>query len=222
MDCRITHAPNKYQLFPWQTHSTCWRWCSNFTSLHSRYSYFRKMTELITWVKLQTWKLREEGRLLEIVDPELENYPEEEMLRFIKVALLCTQATSQQRPSMKQVVNMLSNQTEIDLQNVVAPGVLKEPRPRTGGFGGLTADTSTSQSTKANPAESYSTQTNMNSCQFSTTDVSPRWRDRLSACKLVWRLHRCLAPPTRFTVLSPDKFSWYGRPGPFSSCFRAT
>jgi hypothetical protein len=62
----------------------------------------------------------------------------------------------------------------------------------------------------------------MNSCQFSTTDVSPRWRDRLSACKLVWRLHRCLAPPTRFTVLSPDKFSWYGRPGPFSSCFRAT
>ncbi|EER95133.1 hypothetical protein BDA96_01G455700 [Sorghum bicolor] len=128
------------------------------------------MHVLVEW----TWKLREEGRLLEIVDPELENYPEEQMLRFIKVALLCTQATSQQRPSMKQVVNMLSNQSEIDLQNVVPPGVLKEPRPRTGGFGGLTADTSSSQSTKGNPAESYSTQTNMNSCQFSTTDVSPR------------------------------------------------
>jgi hypothetical protein len=161
--------------FPRQTQYTCRRWCSDFTSLHSRYSYFfGKLIELITWVKLQTWKLREEGRLLEIVDPELEKYPEEQMLRFIKVALLCTQATSQQRPSMKQVVNMLSNQTEIDLQNVAPPGVLKEPRQRTGGFGGLIADTSSSQSTKGNPAESYSTQTNMNSSQFSTTDVSPR------------------------------------------------
>ncbi|WVZ49424.1 hypothetical protein U9M48_000789 [Paspalum notatum var. saurae] len=121
-----------------------------------------------------TWKLREQGRLLEIVDPDLEDYPAEKMLRFIKVALLCTQAMSRQRPSMKQVVNMLSNQTEIDLQNVVPPGVLKEPRQRTSGFGGLTVDTSSSQSTKCNPAESYSTQTNMNSVQFSTTDVSPR------------------------------------------------
>ena len=132
------------------------------------------MIESITWVKLQTWKLREEERLLEIVDPDLEKYPEEQMLRFIKVALLCTQATSQQRPSMKQVVNMLSNQMEINLQNLVPPGVLKEPRPRTGGFGGLAVDTSSSQSTKCNPAESYSTQTNINSGQFSTIEVSPR------------------------------------------------
>ncbi|XP_062210688.1 putative serine/threonine-protein kinase isoform X2 [Phragmites australis] len=121
-----------------------------------------------------TWKLREEGRLLEIVDPDMGKYPEEQVLRFIKVALLCTQATSQQRPSMKQVVHMLSNQTEIDLQNVVPPGVLKEPRHRTGGFGGLTVDTSSSESTKCNPAESVSTQTNMNSYQLSTTEVSPR------------------------------------------------
>jgi len=99
---------------------------------------------------------------------------EEQMLRFIKVALLCTQATSQQRPSMKQVVNMLSNQMEINLQNLVPPGVLKEPRPRTGGFGSLAVDTSSSQSTKCNPAESYSTQTNINSGQFSTIEVSPR------------------------------------------------
>jgi serine/threonine protein kinase len=128
------------------------------------------MHVLVEW----TWKLREEERLLEIVDPDLEKYPEEQMLRYIKVALLCTQATSQQRPSMKQVVNMLSNSTEINLQNVVPPGVLKEPRQRTRGFGSLAVDTSSSQSTKCNPAESYSTQTNMNSGQFSTTEVSPR------------------------------------------------
>ncbi|RLN28459.1 hypothetical protein C2845_PM05G22520 [Panicum miliaceum] len=82
------------------------------------------MHVLLEW----TWKLWEEGRLLEIVDPDLEEYPEEEILRFIKLALLCTQATPQQRPSMKQVVNMLSNRTEIDLQNVVPPDVLKQPR----------------------------------------------------------------------------------------------
>ncbi|KAL6907585.1 hypothetical protein ACP4OV_002624 [Aristida adscensionis] len=129
------------------------------------------MHVLVEW----TWKLREEGRLLEIVDPDLDGYPEEQMLRFIKVALLCTQATSHQRPSMKQVVHMLSNQTEIDLHNVVPPGVLKEHRHHPISLGGLTLDTSSSsQSTKCNPAESYSTQTNMNSYQFSTTVVSPR------------------------------------------------
>jgi hypothetical protein len=118
--------------------------------------------------------LREQGRLLDVVDPELDNYPEEQMLRFIKVALLCTQATAQQRPSMKQVVHMLSNQTEIDLQNLVPPGVLKEPRQRAGGYPGLTIGTSSSESTKCNAAESYSTQTNMNSYALSTIEVSPR------------------------------------------------
>ncbi|XP_062216125.1 putative serine/threonine-protein kinase [Phragmites australis] len=136
----------------------------------SKSTWGRDMHVLVEWA----WKLREEGRLLEIVDPDLEKYPEEQMLRFIKVALLCTQATSQQRPSMNLVVHMLSNQTEIDLQNVVPPGVLKEPRHHTGGFGGLTADTSSSQSTKCNPAESYSTQTNVNSYELSTIEVSPR------------------------------------------------
>lgn len=137
-----------------------------------------KIIKILTWAKLQTWKLREGGRLLEIVDPDLEEYSEEQMLRFIKVALLCTQATSQQRPSMKQVVHMLSNQTEIDLQNVVPPGVLKEPRHHMSSLGGLTLDTSSSQNTKGNPAETYSTQTrqtrDMNSYQLSTIEVSPR------------------------------------------------
>lgn len=129
------------------------------------------MHVLVEW----TWKLREGERLLEIVDPDLEEYPEEQVLRFIKVALLCTQATAQQRPSMKQVVHMLSNQTEIDLQNAVPPGVLKEPRRQMGSLGGLTQDTSSSQSTRGNPAGSCTTQTgDMNSCQFSTTEVLPR------------------------------------------------
>ncbi|PUZ66419.1 hypothetical protein GQ55_3G306500 [Panicum hallii var. hallii] len=81
------------------------------------------MHVLLEW----TWKLWEDGRLLEIVDPDLEEYPEEQMLRFIKLALLCTQAMPRQRPSMKQVVNMLCTQTEIDLENIAPRHVLKQP-----------------------------------------------------------------------------------------------
>lgn len=62
----------------------------------------------------QVWKLREEERLLELVDPELTAYPEPEVLRFIKVALFCTQATAQQRPTMKQVVEMLSKEVHLN------------------------------------------------------------------------------------------------------------
>ncbi|XP_057842052.1 cold-responsive protein kinase 1 isoform X2 [Cryptomeria japonica] len=54
------------------------------------------------------WRLYEENRLLELVDTRLEKYSEEEALRFIKVALLCTQAAPKNRPIMSQVVKMLS------------------------------------------------------------------------------------------------------------------
>ncbi|KAK9153522.1 hypothetical protein Sjap_001002 [Stephania japonica] len=64
------------------------------------------MMLLVEW----TWKLQEEGRLLNIADPELVDYPDDEVLRFIKVALLCTQAVSNRRPSMNEVIEMLSNE----------------------------------------------------------------------------------------------------------------
>ncbi|KAL5721087.1 non-specific serine/threonine protein kinase [Ranunculus cassubicifolius] len=70
------------------------------------------MMLLLEW----TWKLRLEDRLLQIVDPELGEFPESEVLRFIKVALFCTQAASHHRPSMKKVVAMLSNEVELDVK----------------------------------------------------------------------------------------------------------
>lgn len=76
-------------------------------------------------MQLQTWKLREQGRLLEIVDPELIQYPENEVLRFIKVALFCTQAGANQRPSMKQVVEMLSKEVNLNEKLLTQPGVHK-------------------------------------------------------------------------------------------------
>lgn len=74
---------------------------------------------------VQTWKLREGDRLLDIVDPELVEYPQEEVLRFIKVALFCTQAASQQRPSMTQVVEMLSKEITLDESTLTQPGIHK-------------------------------------------------------------------------------------------------
>ncbi|XP_015086466.1 putative serine/threonine-protein kinase [Solanum pennellii] len=65
---------------------------------------------LVEWV----WKLREEGRLLEIIDPELTEYPETELLRFIKVALFCIQSAPNQRPNMKQVIEMLSKEVNLN------------------------------------------------------------------------------------------------------------
>ena len=51
--------------------------------------------------------------MLDLVDTSmLSSYSEEEVLRFIHVALLCTQETPSQRPSMSRVVSMLLGVTE--------------------------------------------------------------------------------------------------------------
>ncbi|KAJ6840336.1 putative serine/threonine-protein kinase isoform X2 [Iris pallida] len=82
------------------------------------------LRSLLEW----TWSLREEEeRLLDIVDSELVGYPEGEVLCFIKVALLCTQAVSSQRPSMGQVVEMLqSDGSSIDVKSLTQPGTVRE------------------------------------------------------------------------------------------------
>lgn len=73
----------------------------------------------------QTWKLKEGNRLLDIVDPELTSYDETEVLRFIKVALFCTQAAAHHRPTMKQVVKMLSKEVHINDMALTEPGVYR-------------------------------------------------------------------------------------------------
>ncbi|XP_048225881.1 putative serine/threonine-protein kinase [Ricinus communis] len=76
---------------------------------------------LVEW----TWKLKKEERLLDLVDPELTEYPEDEVMRFIKIALFCTQAAAQQRPTMKQVVEMLSRNVNLNEKALTEPGVYR-------------------------------------------------------------------------------------------------
>ncbi|CAN1854168.1 Cold-responsive protein kinase 1 [Linum perenne] len=58
------------------------------------------------------------GRLLDLVDPEMGEFPDEHAVRHMKVAFFCTQATANKRPTMTQVVEMLSS-TNIRLNDKV-------------------------------------------------------------------------------------------------------
>ncbi|XP_078167692.1 cold-responsive protein kinase 1-like isoform X2 [Carex rostrata] len=60
------------------------------------------------------WHLYEKQRLLDLVDPKLKDYPEEEVLRYTKVGLFCTQGAASKRPFMPQVVEMLSRPIKLD------------------------------------------------------------------------------------------------------------
>ncbi|GJR88939.1 leucine-rich repeat transmembrane protein kinase [Tanacetum coccineum] len=54
------------------------------------------------------WNLHEANNQLELVDKELSEFGENEVRRVMKVALLCTQTSPMQRPSMSRVIAMLS------------------------------------------------------------------------------------------------------------------
>ncbi|XP_044967599.1 probable LRR receptor-like serine/threonine-protein kinase At1g56140 [Hordeum vulgare subsp. vulgare] len=71
---------------------------------------------IFEWV----WELYENNHPLDMVDPRLEEFDSEEVLRAIKVALLCTQGSPHQRPSMSRVVAMLTGDVE-------APDVVTKP-----------------------------------------------------------------------------------------------
>ncbi|KAK2361067.1 putative serine/threonine-protein kinase [Trifolium repens] len=76
---------------------------------------------LVEWA----WKLKEENRLLELVDSEITDYDENEVYRFLVVALFCTQSSAQHRPTMKQVLQMLSKQVHLNEKALTEPGIYR-------------------------------------------------------------------------------------------------
>ncbi|GMH18222.1 hypothetical protein Nepgr_020063 [Nepenthes gracilis] len=56
----------------------------------------------------RVWGLQESNMLLDIVDPALVDFPEDLLINFINTALFCLQAPANLRPSMSEVVLMLS------------------------------------------------------------------------------------------------------------------
>ncbi|KAL8231595.1 hypothetical protein R6Q57_001373 [Mikania cordata] len=63
---------------------------------------------------LQTvWKLYKEGIVSEAIDPLLKgNFPHDEALEVLQIGLLCTQASAALRPSMAEVVELLTTKPE--------------------------------------------------------------------------------------------------------------
>ncbi|KAF8762295.1 hypothetical protein HU200_009624 [Digitaria exilis] len=115
----------------------------------------------------KTWELYEAKKLKELVDPVLVNYPEEEVIRYIKVALFCIQAAAARRPSMPQVVTMLSKPIRINESELTSPGYIHEYRSNVS-----KASTSSHSRSKNSPS--------LDSNMFSTvvpptvTEMSPR------------------------------------------------
>ncbi|XP_065634987.1 probable LRR receptor-like serine/threonine-protein kinase At1g07650 isoform X2 [Quercus suber] len=69
------------------------------------------------FVSLLDWAivLQQKGNLMELVDAELDlEFNKEEVLRMIKVALLCTNPSPVLRPTMTSVVSMLEGKTVVD------------------------------------------------------------------------------------------------------------
>ncbi|CAK9215896.1 unnamed protein product [Sphagnum troendelagicum] len=60
---------------------------------------------LVEWA----WKLHEDGRVLDLVEMKLQDMPiKEELKRVVNIALLCIQSAPSKRPTMSNVVAMLS------------------------------------------------------------------------------------------------------------------
>ncbi|KAM7524767.1 hypothetical protein LguiA_014669 [Lonicera macranthoides] len=65
---------------------------------------------LLEWA----WSLHISNRGLELVDPTLTTFDEQEAMRVLGVALLCTQASPGMRPCMSRVVGMLAGDIEVN------------------------------------------------------------------------------------------------------------
>ncbi|XVE63403.1 hypothetical protein DITRI_Ditri07aG0017700 [Diplodiscus trichospermus] len=75
----------------------------------------------------RAWDLFEQGQLVELVDTALNgDYNDEEALKFLKIGLLCTQDMPKLRPSMSEVLKMLSGEEAVDDLKISRPGLLSE------------------------------------------------------------------------------------------------
>ncbi|KAJ0267025.1 L-type lectin-domain containing receptor kinase S.7 [Hirschfeldia incana] len=69
----------------------------------------QKTVNLVDWV----WRLHSEGRVLEAVDERLKGEFDEEMMKkLLLVGLMCAHPDSNERPSMRRVLQILNNEVE--------------------------------------------------------------------------------------------------------------
>ncbi|GMJ14668.1 hypothetical protein like AT3G09010 [Hibiscus trionum] len=98
------------------------------------------------------WQLYEEGKLIELVDPELGEFPEEEVIRYMKVAFFCTQAAANRRPLMSQVIKMLGRNVRLNETELMAPEFFQDGVASSGKKSTESSATSTSYQMSFVPA----------------------------------------------------------------------
>ncbi|XP_057984137.1 putative serine/threonine-protein kinase [Malania oleifera] len=76
----------------------------------------------------KAWEMHMANELLQLVDPTLKDFPQEEAVRFLKVGLLCVQEAAGRRPQMSAAIKMLTNEIDIDDAHISKPGVVANLR----------------------------------------------------------------------------------------------
>ncbi|KAI4300268.1 hypothetical protein L6164_033665 [Bauhinia variegata] len=77
----------------------------------------------------KAWAAYEADNLLRMVDPVLNmNFDSEEAIRFLKVGLSCVQETAKLRPTMSQIVELLSNRMNVEDVSISKPGLVSDLR----------------------------------------------------------------------------------------------
>ncbi|KAL3820918.1 hypothetical protein ACJIZ3_006823 [Penstemon smallii] len=100
---------------------------------------------LLEWA----WNLHENNKDIELLDPTLSNFDENEVKRIIAAGLLCTQASPALRPPMSRVVAMLSG--DIEVASVTSrPGYLTDWK-----FSDATTFVTNTESSNSNINDSY-------------------------------------------------------------------
>ncbi|KAM7463976.1 hypothetical protein LguiA_032097 [Lonicera macranthoides] len=135
-------------------------------------SRFTCTMNLISIEDLDDQTPTEEERILDIVDPDLTEYPKAEVARFIKVALFCTQSASNKRPHMKQVMEMLSKEVNLNDKLLTEPGIYRPHSSRRSDDGSW--NTSSSKGNKCKKSVNPSVSSSQFFSSHSITQMLPR------------------------------------------------
>ncbi|KAK4484682.1 hypothetical protein RD792_007271, partial [Penstemon davidsonii] len=73
----------------------------------------------------RAWRLYEKGELVQLIDEALDrDFNTDEVCRYLKIGLLCTQDMPKNRPAMPIVAKLLKGEIDIDEMTISKPGVL--------------------------------------------------------------------------------------------------
>ncbi|PQQ16691.1 cysteine-rich receptor-like protein kinase 2 [Prunus yedoensis var. nudiflora] len=95
----------------------------------------------------KAWKLYENGKHVELVDPNLDpnEYKPEDVKKIIEIALMCTQPSAAQRPTMSEIIVLLKSTSSLENRALTRPVFVDSDRKVKG-------DTSTSTASSTSNA----------------------------------------------------------------------